>query len=229
MESVKPMPAKAALLFNKADQLELTLCQQLNRMGYYRAIRLFLKASAALVTACSAHAGAACAVYLWCRGVIRAGPYHHQCAALCGVIQPVKKPSGAPATFYLLSRHHRPHGTAGFIQLPVRPHHECGELCCFILRVFPGAVLAGCTFCPAGGVVAGNSGHALPHGCAGWCGTGKPYQLRLTGVISGRHVCLSSAAIVQNSLVVRITPAAADSVAGSDHQYRVTARPGFCV
>jgi len=43
MESVKPMPAKAALLFNKADQLELTLCQQLNRMGYYRAIRLFFK------------------------------------------------------------------------------------------------------------------------------------------------------------------------------------------
>lgn len=43
MTIAKQMPPKAALLFNKADRLELTLCQQLNRMGYYRAIRLFFK------------------------------------------------------------------------------------------------------------------------------------------------------------------------------------------
>lgn len=44
MEATKTMPAKAALLFNKADQFELSLCQRMNRMGYYRAIRLFFKA-----------------------------------------------------------------------------------------------------------------------------------------------------------------------------------------
>ena len=43
MALTKPMPTKAALLFNKADRLELTLCQQMNRMGYYRAVRLFFK------------------------------------------------------------------------------------------------------------------------------------------------------------------------------------------
>lgn len=43
MAIAKQMPPKAALLFNKADRLELTVCQQFNRMGYYRAIRLFFK------------------------------------------------------------------------------------------------------------------------------------------------------------------------------------------
>lgn len=43
METVKPMSAKAALLFHKADRFELTLCQRMNRMGYYRAIRLLFK------------------------------------------------------------------------------------------------------------------------------------------------------------------------------------------
>jgi len=43
MAIAKQMPAKAALLFNKADQFELNLCQRMNRMGYYRAIRLFFK------------------------------------------------------------------------------------------------------------------------------------------------------------------------------------------
>lgn len=32
------------ILFEKADQYEISLCQRLNRMGYYRAIRLFFKA-----------------------------------------------------------------------------------------------------------------------------------------------------------------------------------------
>lgn len=44
MALAKPMSEKAALLFNKADQFEITLCQRLNRIGYYRAIRLFFKA-----------------------------------------------------------------------------------------------------------------------------------------------------------------------------------------
>ncbi|KZZ41678.1 MAG: phosphatase PAP2 family protein [Saccharospirillaceae bacterium] len=44
MALAKPMQPKAALLFSKADRLELTLCQQMNRMGYYRTIRLFFRA-----------------------------------------------------------------------------------------------------------------------------------------------------------------------------------------
>ena len=32
------------ILFQKADHYEVSLCQRLNRMGYYRAIRLFFKA-----------------------------------------------------------------------------------------------------------------------------------------------------------------------------------------
>lgn len=34
---------RTAHLFNKADRFELSLCQRLNRMGYYRAVRLFFK------------------------------------------------------------------------------------------------------------------------------------------------------------------------------------------
>lgn len=43
MLATKPLAARTALLFNKADQFELTLCQRMNRMGYYTAIRLFFK------------------------------------------------------------------------------------------------------------------------------------------------------------------------------------------
>lgn len=43
MMVTKPLAAKTALLFHKADHFELTLCQRMNRMGYYSAIRLFFK------------------------------------------------------------------------------------------------------------------------------------------------------------------------------------------
>lgn len=44
MTVAKQATAKTALLFNKADKLELKLCQQMNRMGYNRPVRLFFKA-----------------------------------------------------------------------------------------------------------------------------------------------------------------------------------------
>jgi undecaprenyl-diphosphatase len=43
MELSKTIQPKAALLFNKADRFELTLCQRLNRMGQYTSVRLFFK------------------------------------------------------------------------------------------------------------------------------------------------------------------------------------------
>lgn len=43
MDVLKQRQARAALLFNKADHFELTLCQHLNRMGHMPAIRLFFK------------------------------------------------------------------------------------------------------------------------------------------------------------------------------------------
>lgn len=44
MNLSKPLPARSALLFSKADRLELSLCQRLNRMGAYTSIRLFFRA-----------------------------------------------------------------------------------------------------------------------------------------------------------------------------------------
>ncbi|MDK2778795.1 MAG: phosphatase PAP2 family protein [Pseudomonadota bacterium] len=44
MEISKTLQPRSALLFNKADRLELTLCQNLNRMGAFRPVRLFFKA-----------------------------------------------------------------------------------------------------------------------------------------------------------------------------------------
>lgn len=44
MNLSKPLPARSALLFSKADRLELNLCQRLNRMGAYTSIRLFFRA-----------------------------------------------------------------------------------------------------------------------------------------------------------------------------------------
>ncbi|WP_221800062.1 phosphatase PAP2 family protein [Oceanobacter mangrovi] len=44
MAIAKQLQPKTALLFNKADQFELRLCQALNRLGFHRSVRLFFKA-----------------------------------------------------------------------------------------------------------------------------------------------------------------------------------------
>ena len=44
MNQSKTLQPQNALLFNKADRLELTLCQLLNRTGDFRGVRLFFKA-----------------------------------------------------------------------------------------------------------------------------------------------------------------------------------------
>ncbi|MCA6062041.1 phosphatase PAP2 family protein [Thalassolituus marinus] len=43
MNQSKTLQPQNALLFSKADRLELTLCQLLNRTGHFRGIRLFFK------------------------------------------------------------------------------------------------------------------------------------------------------------------------------------------
>jgi undecaprenyl-diphosphatase len=43
MEIAKQLQPKTALLFNKADHFEIRLCQQMNRMGFNRNVRLFFK------------------------------------------------------------------------------------------------------------------------------------------------------------------------------------------
>jgi len=43
MEISKSLQPRNGLLFNKADRFELTLCQHLNRIGYYTSLRLFFK------------------------------------------------------------------------------------------------------------------------------------------------------------------------------------------
>lgn len=44
MTIAKQLQPKTALLFNKADHFELSLCQWMNRLGYHRSVRLFFKA-----------------------------------------------------------------------------------------------------------------------------------------------------------------------------------------
>lgn len=44
MAIAKQLQPKTALLFNKADHFELRLCQQMNRMGFNRNVRMFFKA-----------------------------------------------------------------------------------------------------------------------------------------------------------------------------------------
>lgn len=43
MAIAKQLHPKTALLFNKADRLELSLCQWMNQLGYHRSVRLFFK------------------------------------------------------------------------------------------------------------------------------------------------------------------------------------------
>jgi undecaprenyl-diphosphatase len=43
MEIAKQLQPKTALLFNKADHFEIRLCQQMNRMGFNRNVRMFFK------------------------------------------------------------------------------------------------------------------------------------------------------------------------------------------
>ncbi len=44
MAIAKQLTPKTTLLFHKADRLELSLCQYMNRMGHNRQVRLFFKA-----------------------------------------------------------------------------------------------------------------------------------------------------------------------------------------
>ena len=43
MAIAKQLTPKTTLLFHKADRLELSLCQYMNRMGHNRQVRLFFK------------------------------------------------------------------------------------------------------------------------------------------------------------------------------------------